>query len=374
MMNKPFQPFRRILIKNAVPTLFLPERYVPRPKHHVESFSMDVNTSVEPYTPDVHGSNIDGQVPHDIDKKDFGSQFDTDDGHNCCLDFKNKLKEAQAKIKALELQLKKAKKMTVKNKQHLIKTHLLELGHNETAVKHMLTPNLKFRRNYSEEDVCNGLILKCMSTKSYEYLRRNKIIALPSHRTLSRWLEDVVCSPGHHDFYYTLLERNLQQSEPFEKEGVLMFDEIDIKNCYEYDYTNKQVYGEVKKAQCVIIRGLYSRWKQMIFFYFDTPMTKDLITKIIIKSEGAGIRIRGISFDLGNQTFLRQFGIIQDLNHFMENPADPSRVIYFFPDVPHLIKLFRKIIKIKLNFYICIFSTNLFAVPICYENNEKNGN
>ena len=89
MMNKPFQPFRRILIKNAVPTLFLPERYVPRPKHHVESFSMDVNTSVEPYTPDVHGSNIDGQVPHDIDKKDFGSQFDTDDCHNCCLDFKN---------------------------------------------------------------------------------------------------------------------------------------------------------------------------------------------------------------------------------------------------------------------------------------------
>ena len=54
MMNKPFQPFRRILIKNAVPTLFLPERYVPRPKHHVESFSMDANTSVEPYTPDVH--------------------------------------------------------------------------------------------------------------------------------------------------------------------------------------------------------------------------------------------------------------------------------------------------------------------------------
>ena len=38
MMNKPFQPFRRILIKNAVPTLFLPERYVPRPKHHVEQF------------------------------------------------------------------------------------------------------------------------------------------------------------------------------------------------------------------------------------------------------------------------------------------------------------------------------------------------
>ena len=204
---------------------------------------------------------------------EVGSQCNLEPDHKCCLDWRNKYAEALNTIKQLEKKILKAKKLSKKEQTVIVKQHLEDLGHKETAIKHILKPGIH-HKNYTQEDVCNALILRCMSNKSFEYLRRNKILPLPSKTTLSKWVDKLDCKPGFKNNFLVIVEKKMQSAESWEKDAIIMFDELDLKKRYEYDRINKQVYGGYKKLQCVIVRGLFSRWKQMIYFDFDTPMTK----------------------------------------------------------------------------------------------------
>jgi len=139
---------------------------------------------------------------------------------------------------------------------------------------------------------------------------------------------------------YINLAANSQKLDQFGSFGVLCFDEMDIKEIIQYDSVNKCVYGPAKKVQAVILRGLTSKWKQLIFYDFDVKMTKNLLLSIISKCEEYGIKIHAVVFDMGNHTFMSQFRILDGTNK-IKNPSDPSRSVYFFPDAPHLLKLLR---------------------------------
>ena len=85
--------------------------------------------------------------------------------------------------------------MPVSKKQKIVHQYLKDVGHSDTAIKHIMNPNTCHRK-YSEDDICNGLVLKCMSPKTFEYLRKNKIVPVPSPRTLSKWIKQFSCKPG----------------------------------------------------------------------------------------------------------------------------------------------------------------------------------
>jgi hypothetical protein len=80
----------------------------------------------------------------------------------------------------------------------------------------------------------------------------------------------------------------------------------------------------------------YLTWKQsqcifIIISDFNQNMTRKLLDEIIMKVEALGFRIHGITFDLGNKTFLSQVGFNAG-NYFIPNPIDPeNRKIYLFP-------------------------------------------
>ena len=71
-------------------------------------------------------------------------------------------------------------------------------------------------------------------------------------------------------------------------------------------------------------------------------MTKELLSRLIVKCENIGINIRAITFDMGNMGFLKDCGVIREKKNCFANPVHPEKVIYLFHDVPHLIKLARK--------------------------------
>ena len=91
-----------------------------------------------------------------------------------------------------------------------------------------------------------------------------------------------------------------------------------------------------------MIRGLFGKWKQPIFFDFDQKMTKDLLYQLINAVHSCGFVIVEMVCDLGgtNQGLLRELNI-SVLNSSFPNPAEPEKKIYVFADVPHLLKLLR---------------------------------
>ena len=154
------------------------------------------------------------------------------------------------------------------------------------------------------------------------------------------WLGKLTVKPGIQETNLNLVQNRFEVAEPRDKFALLCFDEMDIKKIYEYDHKNKQVYGNSKKVMVVMVRSLFSDWKETVYFNFNTNMTKDLLSSIILECESKGIQICGVTFDCGNPTFLKDVNF-HILNNKFPNPANPLRFVYLLPDVPHLLKLFR---------------------------------
>ena len=199
------------------------------------------------------------------------------------------------------------------------------------------------RVRWSEEDIVKGLMLCSLSKKSYQFIRRKKLFPVPSISALRKWVSNINCVPGILQDVLTILKKQIiaEANENY-KLGVLVFDEIDLKKKYEYFKKQDCVFPAHKKAQVAMIRGLCSDWKQPVFFDFDTPMRTNLLFDIISKIEETGIEVWAMTSDGGtsNQALLKQLGITTEKTYFT-NPADPTRNIYVFADIPHLLKLIR---------------------------------
>ena len=87
-------------------------------------------------------------------------------------------------------------------------------------------------------------------------------------------------------------------------------------------------------------RGLITHWKMPVFFAADTPMTMELLWSIVKELEDRGFRVRGVTFDLGNKRFQKEFGLHNGV-YKVRNPFAPDRWFYFCPDAPHALKRFR---------------------------------
>ena len=115
---------------------------------------------------------------------------------------------------------------------------------------------------------------------------------------------------------------------------------MQLSERWTYDQVNKRAVLPGKKFQCVMARGLFTRWKTPVYLGVDEPMTLETISNIITTLEEKGFKVWGITMDLGNQAFLSEVDFY-DGQYFFQNPFDPTRRCYIIPDVPHCYKLFR---------------------------------
>ena len=205
----------------------------------------------------------------------------------------------------------------------------------------VVTKKLKRPKKWTEEDIANGLILHSFSKKSFDFLRAKKLLPLPSKTTMRTWIKGFSCQPGILGDIKKVLQKYFEtEDSPLARIAIITFDEMEISKILEYDPESDRVFGPHKKVQVVMVRGLFKKWKQPIFYDFDTQMKKDLLAFIINQVEEIGIRVYGANFDLGNHGLLPSLDVTKDVP-FFPNPADANRRIYVFPDVPHLLKLCR---------------------------------
>lgn len=126
-----------------------------------------------------------------------------------------------------------------------------------------------------------------------------------------------------------------------DKLTVLSFDEMYLSHQIEFDKTREQVIGPHKTVQVVMARGLVSKWKQPIFYNYDTPMTVEILMEIISKLHHIGFAVVAVVSDLGptNQGLWKSINVSYNQPNF-EHPVSGKRV-HVFADVPHLLKLAR---------------------------------
>ena len=254
-----------------------------------------------------------------------------------------KMKKKESVISTLKKELSTAKKQNrwLKSKKCFnirLKRKLKESSVNPSTASMIMTGR-KRSRCYEKEDIAAAAILKSVSYKSYKILRKRKLLRLPSETTISRWLQEFRVDVGIQDSAIDVLVTK-HAHVPKDIHCFLSFDEMQLKERWCYDKTNKCALLPGKKLLCVMARGLLTSWKTPVYFDVDQPMTKETINTIIASLEDRGFKVWGVSCDLGNQHFLSEVQFYDGF-HYFPNPVDPARKVYIIPDVPHMLKLWR---------------------------------
>ena len=166
---------------------------------------------------------------------------------------------------------------------------------------------------------------------------------MPCISTINRWISKLDVEPGVLGTVINLLKCKAETTEEYERICIMSFDECSVCMEWSYDKATDTLYKPKRKVQCVMIRGMVGAWKQLIYYDFDTNMTKKILFELILKVENAGYPVVAIVSDLGpsNISLWNKLGIGWDKSSFT-NPANSEREVYVSADAPHLIKLIRK--------------------------------
>ena len=93
----------------------------------------------------------------------------------------------------------------------------------------------------------------------------------------------------------------------------------------------------------VVALGLIGpKWRQPIYYEYDTNMSKDLMNKLTEQMEHHGFPVHAVCCNMAgsNHDILGTLGITKAKAYFV-NPVDIKRKVHFFCDVPHLVILIR---------------------------------
>lgn len=200
----------------------------------------------------------------------------------------------------------------------------------------------KNRVKWTNEEISIALTLRYLGKRTYIYLQRKCRFPLPSLSTLNRWITNINIRKGFFDEIFRLMEVAGETKEKHEKVAVLLYDEMKVKETYEYDQKNDQVIGPHKQMHFIVLRGLFSNWKQPIFIDFDTTISKEIVFKAINKAHACGYDVVACVSDMGGGNY----GLWKKLDvsiekPWFENPADKTKKVFLFADTPHVLKLLR---------------------------------
>ena len=212
-------------------------------------------------------------------------------------------------------------------------------GKTTPATAGMIATGRRGKLMYSREDISVAAVLKSMSRKTYQFLRKKKLLKLPCENTIREWLKDFSLDTNglQHNLLDIVSAKNMTEAD---KNLWLAFDEMALREAYVYNGKTKTVLEPAKKLQCVMVRSLISGWKLPVYFSTNENMTIDILSNITAALEARGFTVRGASFDLGNKGFMSQCNFDKG-KHYIRHPVDPIKRFYLLPDPPHLIKLLR---------------------------------
>ena len=101
-------------------------------------------------------------------------------------------------------------------------------------------------------------MLRSLSVPAYEVLRLNSMTVnpLPSKDTLSRRIKSFKYSPGFQVECLNFLRLKLCSEDYWTNQSVLMFDEMHIRERFEYCNRLKKIFRGYKKVQVQVSIGI----------------------------------------------------------------------------------------------------------------------
>lgn len=252
-------------------------------------------------------------------------------------DLKVLVEKKDEEITALKLKLKNFEDLAMD--QENVRKHALGLRFTENQINLIMKKNKIVR--WTPEELSHAFSMRYFSKRAYVYLRTVLKYPLPGVSTLQRWGSKINMRKGILTDILRFMKLFGESLNEFEKLTVLSFDEMKVCSLYEYDRSEDEVVGPHSYMHVIMARGLFSKWKQVIYVDFDKKMCRNILDTVITKLQNIEYNVVAIVSDCGggNVGLWKELEVTTDKVYF-ESPACGNK-IYVFPDAPHLLKLTR---------------------------------
>jgi len=227
--------------------------------------------------------------------------------------------------------------------------------------------------HYTKDWIMLCMLLHIRSPAGYAFLKNNQLLPLPCARTIRKYLAQIPTTCGFDKCFFELFKKHLSAKNNFQKHGLLIFDEISLResisvNSKTLSYTGLIDFGKDSEeldnlptavdinskathGLVFLFQPLADSYTQPIgVFASRGPVNGLTLVKLIIKAvlllEKSGAYVHGFVSD-GAQTNRRvwtELGISGKLNSstfYTEHFVDENRKFFAFSDTPHLIKCVR---------------------------------
>ena len=232
-------------------------------------------------------------------------------------------------------------KHSKKDKEQIVRNTLSPFF-SDTMISCFLRGKWNVVRNWSKEDIQLALTLRLLSKKTYQLLRKKKLLPLPGLSTLRKYFREFQIPEGYLDSVGHLLKLKAKTLAPRDRIVCLNFDEVYLKRDISWQQLFDKIIGPHRAANVMILRGLCKKFKLPIWYKFDYQMTPEELFNIIKCVEEAGFHVVAVTSDMGpsNQGLAKKLGITLTNTSFI-NPTRPDTPIFWFYDIVHLVKLIR---------------------------------
>ena len=113
---------------------------------------------------------------------------------------------------------------------------------------------------------------------------RRKNNPLPALSTLRKRAAEIKMDPGVIPSVFAVMKPKGNTEPVHNKICALSFDELYILQDIEIDRKEEQKVGPHKRVQLGMVRGLFKKWKEPIYFNYDQPLTSDIVNETISSS------------------------------------------------------------------------------------------
>jgi hypothetical protein len=288
------------------------------------------------------------------------------------------LKSARQKIRALDEDdiLNKINKLNMSAAQKMLLSECI----NVCKYKR------KTSRRYTSEWLLLCLLLYIRGPASYKFLQTNDILPLTAISTVKGYLSRINLKCGVDDKFFELFKLKMQEKNKYQRHGILIFDEMQVRESIELNVKNMKLYGiqdfgednvqtsktsdqRANHALVFMFSSVADQFCQPIAIYAAGPTKGTCIAQLIIavirKLEKHGAIIDAVVCDgaTTNRKMWNEFGISGKIDtpvNKITHPSDDNRFLYFFSDAPHLIKCLRNRLLDKSVLRVSINKKNYF--------------
>lgn len=106
------------------------------------------------------------------------------------------------------------------------------------------------KAKYSDQDLHIGMMILFQSVRCYNFLRQNKILALPSKETIRKKIRPLKFPPGKFEDFLSIFSEKLKMfNDDKAWDCSIMFDEMDLRSQVSYSSALNEIFLPFKKAQ-----------------------------------------------------------------------------------------------------------------------------